>query len=784
MPSRRLFVLPVLAIGAAATAQPCGNQPFAGLWELPAGGAASVLAFGDIDGDGDNDMVYRIGDNPTSIVARFNQGGGDFGGEVTLAVEDTSGGNNAASDIELGDMDNDGDLDIVAGLANSPSVLVLLNDGEGDFPFSASFGAAGVRDLELGDLDNDGDLDVATAVGFNEIVVYENLVEGKLDPIGDTYTLGSGASSLELADVDDDGDLDIVFPGTNPAALVVRLNSGNGRFPFSAQTPEDQFMGELAVADLDGDGDTDAAVLKPLDNLVTIYHNNGAGVMVEGPSFPVIGDLDYIQAVDLDDDDDPDLAIAGFNGDRVHPLYNNGGAFDQLNPVLIASSISSLASADIDGDDVPDLGTSHGGTQVVTLMLGTGTGELPFDLTQDTDAAPEAVAIGDLNNNGVNDVVVVNRTTGAADVFLGIPPFTLIPVAGPALPGADARDADLADLDNDGNLDLVVTLNPNEVSVFLGDGAGGFSPPDRYPGITGARNATIADIDNDNDPDIIVACFSANRVCILENTGLFSAVFTQTFLEGADAQPVSVAVGDVTGNGQPDILTANQGGGSMTLFANQGGGVFITVVPTLVGGSPRDIATGDLDQDGDLDAVVALATGGAGFGGIALMLNNGSGVFSERVPLPAGMAPESVELGDVDGDSLLDIVVANATSGDTTLYRSLGAGAFAPRRQLRGAADATDLALGNLGSDDDLDIIVASGTDDLIAIVPNHCAPVGDPCPADLSAPQGVLDFSDVLAFLTAFASGDPAADLSAPAGVFDFSDVLAFLTAFGAGCP
>ena len=57
-------------------------------------------------------------------------------------------------------------------------------------------------------------------------------------------------------------------------------------------------------------------------------------------------------------------------------------------------------------------------------------------------------------------------------------------------------------------------------------------------------------------------------------------------------------------------------------------------------------------------------------------------------------------------------------------------------------------------------------------------------CPADLAEPFGMLDFSDVLAFLTAFGGMDPAADYALPVGVFDFSDVLAFLTAFGAGCP
>ncbi|MEZ6242696.1 MAG: GC-type dockerin domain-anchored protein [Phycisphaerales bacterium] len=58
------------------------------------------------------------------------------------------------------------------------------------------------------------------------------------------------------------------------------------------------------------------------------------------------------------------------------------------------------------------------------------------------------------------------------------------------------------------------------------------------------------------------------------------------------------------------------------------------------------------------------------------------------------------------------------------------------------------------------------------------------PCPADLAAPFGTLDFSDVLAFLSAFGSMDPAADLGEPFGVFDFSDVLTFLTSFGEGCP
>ncbi len=66
----------------------------------------------------------------------------------------------------------------------------------------------------------------------------------------------------------------------------------------------------------------------------------------------------------------------------------------------------------------------------------------------------------------------------------------------------------------------------------------------------------------------------------------------------------------------------------------------------------------------------------------------------------------------------------------------------------------------------------------------DQTSPIAEHCPADLAEPFGQLDFSDVVAFLTAFAAMDPAADLAAPAGQWDFSDVVAFLGAFGAGCP
>src|SRR5204863_247613 len=188
------------------------------------------------------------------------------------------------------------------------------------------------------------------------------------------------------------------------------------------------------------------------------------------------------------------------------------------------------------------------------------------------------------------------------------------------------------------------------------------------------------------------------------------------------------AVGDVSGDGKPDIVTANQGGGSLSVLLGNGNGTFQAKLDQVTGGSPVSVAIGDLNGDGKGDLVTA-----NGAATIALLLSNGNGAFQQKVDVGTGVGPNSVTIGDVNGDGNMDIVTANssgaekavwvvlgrgdgtfvervdyATAGSTvSVLPGLGLGAFGPKQDHRVATNPASVGIADLNGDSKLDLVVS-----------------------------------------------------------------------------
>lgn len=286
---------------------------------------------------------------------------------------------------------------------------------------------------------------------------------------------------------------------------------------------------------------------------------------------------------------------------------------------------------------------------------------------------------------------------------------------GPALPPsvpANVNGVALGDLDGDGDLDLWAG-GFGGCRVFTNDGLGNFQFIQSLDEGVSYWGVAVADLDGDGDLDGL-ACADGAGIALYANQG--NGRFTTNALVGVYRTPC-VAVGDLDGDGDLDLLggfgSSGHSQGGYGVYLNSGGGTFITnfVRYGSASSTPSNypcwgIALGDLDRDGDMDAFFANHDGRPE----TVYANNGAAGFSLTETLgtqySAGYS-DGVALGDLDGDGDLDAVVANHIGQPETIFLNTGTGAFVPGPQL-GGDSSTSVVLGDLDSDGDLDILVGN----------------------------------------------------------------------------
>ena len=291
---------------------------------LSADGARDVQT-ADLDGDGDLDILSASGtDNAIKWYENFN-GRGSF----DILREVTTSANNAYA-VYAGDLDGDGDMDIVSASFDDNTIAWYENqNGQGDFGplISISKAAKGATDVLVVDVDGDGDEDVVSASSFDDkIAWYPNLDgEGNFAEQVIISENADLATAVHAEDIDLDGDIDILSASAGDDKIAWYENlDGNGTFSQSKViTLEANRAFSVNTADLDGDGDLDVLSASRDDDRVAWYENLGEGRfgIQQTISNTLLGARSVI-AVDLDFDGDPDVISASQDGNRV-VLYEN-----------------------------------------------------------------------------------------------------------------------------------------------------------------------------------------------------------------------------------------------------------------------------------------------------------------------------------------------------------------------------------------------------------------------------------------------------------------------------
>jgi len=322
-----------------------------------------------------------------------------------------------------------------------------------------------------------------------------------------------------------------------------------------------------------------------------------------------------------------------------------------------------------------------------------------------TGSSPVDIATADLDGDGDLDLLLTSYISDALTIAFGdgqggFTPGVSIPVTnGP-------RSVVTGDLDGDGDIDLLATnLSGGVVTVGLNDGNGSFTTRPVVVG-PGARGLGLADLDGDGDLDFVSVSYASNSLSVMLNNGDGSFVAAAPpVLATGGTRPVQMTIADFNGDGRMDLAVTNNWDDSVSILAGNGDGTFAAPVQFATGFGPRGIVAGDIDGDGNSDLIVANFNGAS----VSVLRNNGSGGFAAPVNLGTGYNPYDIALGDLDGDGDLDMVVSNSGSSSLSIFLNDGAGGFSSAVETVAVGISPGgLSLGDFDRDGDLDIATSN----------------------------------------------------------------------------
>ncbi len=719
------------------------------------------LSLGDLDGDSDLD-AFVINFSQCNLVW-LNDGHGHF------TNSGQSLGDNESQDVALGDLDRDGDLD--AFVANSDFNRIWMNDGNGVFTDSGqSLGYEFCHGVSLGDLDGDGDLDAIVVGYYTTDGIWLNDGSGFFIESGQTMP-SYYISDVALGDLDSDGDLDAIIANRDDTGNRVMFNDGNANFTEGNQSIGSYTSKHVVLGDTDGDGDLDAIVTNTyLDNRIWVNSGNGnftdSGQFIGYSQTNTLtlsdldgdGDLDIFGATssdnwvrlndgdgnfgnrgrsmgnypsigvalgDLDHDGDLDAFTANFDQgnrvwmNRVPPCPTAKPKYVQLKSVFPVGEthtapLNTTLLVTVDAAWIPD--TVNSSNFIVhrefrapidgSFTIGRSTfGFNPIDLFYPGELIQATATRNIETNRGIVTPYVWcfrTRVESGSGAFVDTMQ---------SLGVDDCAQVALGDLDCDGDLD-VFSANHSSNRIWLNGGDGYFMDSGQSLGDSHSTSVSLGDLDNDGDLDAFVTNFNEYSLIWLNDGNGYFIV--------NDKAPVSgdlvtdLALGDLDGDGDLDAFLTEVGDGfhfeyghENTVWLNDGNSNFTNSGQSLGDNTSNNVALGDIDNDGDLDAFVTnIAI--ESYGGNCIWLNKGHGFFTRKELSMGYSASSGVSLGDLNGDGSLDVFLTNPNNESDQVLFNDGAGNFMDSGQNFGDTSSSNVSLGDLDGDGDLDCCITN----------------------------------------------------------------------------
>jgi hypothetical protein len=616
-------------------------------------GYSAALAVADLNGDGNPDLV-SADEYSNNVSILLGKGDGGFRPAIDYAVGAKVGA------VVVGDFNGDGKLDLAVASLTPHTISILFGNGDGTFqPAIVSIQGLSVfaaSSLVVGDFNGDGKLDLAAgaifAGNFEGVAIFLGNGDGTFNRKG-TYAFEQPAT-LAVADFNGDGKPDLAVGFVNGATVL--LGNGNGTFHPSASF--DFGYDSLAVADFNSDGKPDLVLI---GSAITVLLGKGDGSFQPPLTYPLAG---YGVVVgDFNGDGKPDLAVSSTNtagnisGTLSILLGLGNGTFQPLGTYSVSSALPVVA--DFNRDGALDLAVGDGAAALILLGNGQGGFEHPSNYKAGIKN-PTAVATGDFDGDGKQDLAVVNSVSQTVSVILASGQTHNYSL--PFVPESLA----VGDFNLDGKLDLAVGF-----AILLGNGDGTFQLTANYGPAT---SVVVGDFNGDGKPDLAGIAGGSGKLLLGNGDGTFQPPRT------AGDVAVYQAAGDFNGDGKSDLAVLSNYYSTYTLSVLlshadgtfEVGSAFVFDAPA----APTSVAVGDFNGDGKLDLAVSIWSTES----VSIYLGNGDGTFQPPVSYDAGGGePELAVVADFNADGKQDIAVYSYGSHSVFILAGRGDGTFTPQ---------------------------------------------------------------------------------------------------------
>ncbi len=711
---------------ASSSLAGAGSATFLVAPALPLSGTPGSVATGDLNGDGTLDLVVaNVSAGKVSV--QLGKGNGQFAPAVDYSV-----GRQPAF-VLLADVNGDGKLDIVVCNEADGTVSILLGKGDGTLEGAITYSAlSDPVHVATGDLTGDGKPDLIVAgKASNTIAVLLNDGTGHF-PKSIPYNIGRSPQSLAIGDFDGNGHIDVASANVDGTVSIL-FGRGDASFRSVsslkvASTP----LSSIVTGDFNSDGKADLAVTQAGTKVVTVLLGRGDGTFQPGSTYSVGSNPAFVVAADVNNDNTPDLITANQSGNSFSVLLGNGdGTFKPALDFTVGNSPRALAVGDFNGDGHLDLAIANFSDHTIGIALGNGDGTFKAARSYSVDLDRKSVAAGDLRGEGKQDLVVTNfcgiettcSSAGTVSVLLDVGDGTYRLASSYAL-GIGPVSVALADVNGDNKLDLVaINRGDKSVSVLLGNGDGTFQPALTYPLVNSPTSLAIGDLNKDGKADLAIAgdcgspnCAQPGAVSVLFGNGDGSFQSGATYAVGYS--PSSIAVGDLNGDKNLDLVIANECGndstcqakGKATVLIGDGKGAFKPAPDVQLGSRPSSLALGHLRGAGALDLVATYR----GDNKVAVLQGNGDGTFKSPVTYLVGAAPSAVLVADFNGDGKLDVAVADFKDSKISVLFGNGDGTLQSAVHYPVGAGPESLATINQHKGGHADLVSANGNGGLI----------------------------------------------------------------------